>query len=176
MAVGLAAAVAPAGEAPVAFMDTGPAAALGALHDERVRGERDTAVLNLGNMHLLGFRLQGRRIVSLYEHHTGEVDADQIVRFTERLCDGSLTNAEVFESKGHGAFHVLAGQASARPEMTVVTGPQRGKIAGTALRPYFAAPYGDMMAGGCFGLLRAFAEVYPEARHAIEHRLGGLPE
>ena len=47
-------------------------------------------------------------------------------------------------------------------------------LAGTPLKPYFAAPYGDMMIGGCFGLLRAFADVYPDAREAIDHRLGVL--
>ncbi|MEX1104160.1 MAG: DUF1786 family protein, partial [Dehalococcoidia bacterium] len=45
-------------EAPTAFMDTGPAAALGALHDERVAAEPERVVMNLGNMHLLGFHLR----------------------------------------------------------------------------------------------------------------------
>ncbi len=161
-------------EAAVAFMDTGPAAALGALHDERVAAEEETVVLNLGNMHLLGFRLRGRRIASLFEHHTGEVDAAQIAGFTQRLSDGSLTNAEVFESMGHGAFHADRTLVSGHFSLVAVTGPQRAKIAGTPLKPYFAAPYGDMMIGGCFGLLRAFADVYPDAREAIDHRLGVL--
>jgi hypothetical protein len=38
----------------------------------------------------------------------------------------------------------------------------------------FVAPFGDMMIAGCFGLLRAFAEVYPWARDEIEARLGTL--
>jgi hypothetical protein len=42
------------------------------------------------------------------------------------------------------------------------------------LQPYFAAPFGDMMISGCFGLLRGFGEVYPEAREAIDSRLGVL--
>lgn len=162
-------------EAAVAFMDTGPAAALGALHDERVSAQPEVALLNLGNMHLLGFHLRGRRIAGLFEHHTGEVGPEQIVHFTGRLIDGSLTNAEVFESKGHGAFQADRSLVSGSPVMTAATGPQRGKIAGTSLQPYFAAPYGDMMIGGCFGLLRAFAEVHPGSRDAIEHRLGALP-
>jgi len=59
--------------------------------------------------------------------------------------------------------------------MVAVTGPQRGRLADTGLAPYFAAPFGDMMISGCFGLLRAFADVYPGAAPAIEHRLGPLP-
>ncbi len=164
------------GEAPVAFMDTGPAAALGALHDERVAASAETVVLNLGNMHLLGFHLRGRRIASLYEHHTGEVTSGQIVRFTGRMAEGTLQHAEVFDSKGHGAL--AADRSLVRPElpaMVAATGPQREKIRSTGLQPYFAAPYGDMMISGCFGLVRAFAEIYPESAAAVEHRLGPLP-
>jgi hypothetical protein len=47
-----------------------------------------------------------------------------------------------------------------------VTGPQRGKLRGSALAPYFAVPHGDMMVSGCYGLLWAFAEKHP--RHAEE--------
>ncbi len=161
--------------APLAFMDTGPAAALGALHDERVASHDERLVLNLGNMHLLGFHLQGRKVASLFEHHTGALAAPQVVRFSERLADGTLTNAEIFESSGHGAYHADRSLVrSVLPEMVAVTGPQRGKIRGTALQPYFAAPFGDMMISGCFGLLRGFGEVYPWARESIDSRLGVL--
>ncbi|MGD9934336.1 MAG: DUF1786 domain-containing protein [Dehalococcoidia bacterium] len=164
-----------AGEAPVAFMDTGPAAALGALHDPAVTEHEERLVLNLGNMHLLGFHLRGRRVASLFEHHTGELSTDQIETFTRRLADGSLTNDEVFGSKGHGAFHCARDLASGEfPAVVAVTGPQRHRLRGNSLGPYFAAPFGDMMISGCFGLLRGYGEVYPEARDAIEQQLGPL--
>ena len=168
--------VASAGDdAPVAFMDTGPAAALGAIHDERVAACEERVVLNLGNMHLLGFHLRGRQIGSLFEHHTGEVTGKQIVSFTEKLADGSLTQAEVFDSKGHGAYHPNRSLVSdGVPAMVAVTGPQRDKIRGSELRPTFVAPFGDMMISGCFGLLRAFGEVYPWAQDGVESRLGRL--
>ena len=163
-------------EAPAVFMDTGPAAALGALHDEAVASAGQSLVMNLGNMHLLAFHLRGRRIASLYEHHTGELPADQIVRFSSELADGSLRNEAIFDSKGHGAYHADRSFVSpALPSMVAATGPQRSKIRHSALNPYFAAPFGDMMIGGCFGLLRAFAEVHPESCDAIESRLGALP-
>ncbi|HEY4669219.1 MAG TPA: DUF1786 family protein [Tepidiformaceae bacterium] len=166
-----------AGEvAPVVFMDTGPAAALGALHDEAVGRHEEQVVLNLGNMHLLGFHLRGRRVASLYEHHTGEARADQIVTFTERMAEGTLEHGEIFHSKGHGAYHHDRGLVHDRlPEMVAVTGPQRPKIAGSALNPYFAAPFGDMMISGCFGLLRGFGDVHPRAGEAVASRLGPLP-
>ncbi len=160
-------------EAPTAFMDTGPAAALGALHDERVAAEPERLVLNLGNMHLLGFHLRGRQIASLFEHHTGEVTAGQIFGFAERLGTGTLTNEEIFTTKGHGAYHADRSLvADQLPSLVAVTGPQRSKIRESALAPYFAAPFGDMMISGCFGLLRGFAEVHPWSAEAIEARLG----
>jgi len=164
------------GEGNVAFMDTGPAAALGALHDETVAEGGEQVVLNLGNMHLLAFHLRGRQIASLFEHHTGEVTADQVAAFTTALANGTLTNGEIFDSKGHGAYHAdRALVTPALPAMVAATGPQRARIRGTALRPYFAAPFGDMMIGGCFGLLRAYAEAFPGAADAIAARLGPLP-
>jgi len=53
-----------------------------------------------------------------------------------------------------------------------VTGPQRSKIAGTQLNPYFTTPHGDMMISGCFGLIWAFAERFPDSRDEILRRLG----
>jgi hypothetical protein len=41
------------------------------------------------------------------------------------------------------------------------------------LPTYFAVPHGDQMLAGCFGLLRACAEVVPEWREPIERSLAG---
>jgi uncharacterized protein (DUF1786 family) len=158
-------------DVPAVFLDTGPAAALGALHDERVREAGEQLVLNLGNMHALAFHLSGPHIHALYEHHTGEMTTEQIESFSERLLRGDLTHEEVFASKGHGVYY--ADGRHGAPEVIAVTGPRRGRLRGSRLRPYFAAPHGDMMIGGCFGLLDAFAEKYPEKREAIEARLRG---
>jgi hypothetical protein len=91
------------------------------------------------------------------------------------LADGTLQNEAIFTSKGHGAFHADRSLVAPRmPELVAATGPQRSKIGHTSLRPYMAAPFGDMMIGGCFGLLRAYAEVHPAAASAVESRLGPL--
>jgi uncharacterized protein (DUF1786 family) len=160
---------------PIVFLDTGPAAALGALQDARVRDAKVQLVLNLGNMHALAFHVEGTHIISLYEHHTGEMSCEQIDDFTRRLSTGELRHAEVFDTKGHGVFYSEAAhlQAARRapPAIVAVTGPQRSKIRGSALDPYFVAPHGDMMISGCFGLLVAFAEKYPEHAAEIESAL-----
>jgi uncharacterized protein (DUF1786 family) len=161
---------------PTVFLDTGPAAALGALQDPVVAREPEQMVLNLGNMHALCFHLRGTHIVSLYEHHTGEMSTEQMVDYTERLLEGTLSHDEVFGSSGHGVYYaedssapgIRAGQ---RP-LIAVTGPQRGRIRGTRLSPYFAVPHGDMMVSGCYGLLWAFAEKHPEHRDEILPALG----
>jgi uncharacterized protein (DUF1786 family) len=154
-------------DAPTVFLDTGPAAALGALQDPAVGKEDEALVLNLGNMHALAFHLRGTRIVSLYEHHTGEMSDGMIENFTQRLLSGSLRHEEVFDSKGHGVFYAHDGaQDHAESPLIAVTGPQRARIRQTRLDTYFAAPHGDMMLSGAFGMLRAFAHRHPE--HAEE--------
>jgi uncharacterized protein (DUF1786 family) len=158
-------------EVPIVFLDTGPAAALGALQDPLVGGEEEQLVLNLGNMHALAFHLRGTRILSLYEHHTGEVTREQIEDFTERLISQTLPHEDVFGSKGHGVFYAADGNAGGAP-FVAVTGPQRGKLGDSSLRPYFASPHGDMMVAGCFGLVWAFAEKHPERREEITAALG----
>jgi uncharacterized protein (DUF1786 family) len=157
--------------APIVFMDTGPAAALGALQDPTVGGRDEQCVLNLGNMHALAFHLRGTQVVSLFEHHTGEVTAGQIEDFTERLLSGVLPHEDVFNSKGHGVFYFSVNGGS-KPQIVAVTGPQRAKIRGSKLDPYFAVPHGDMMVSGCYGLLWAFAEKYPEHTDEILAALG----
>ena len=160
---------------PTVFLDTGPAAALGALQDPIVGEREEQVVLNLGNMHALCFHLRGTRIVSLYEHHTGEVTREQIEDFTERLVAGTLSHEEVFASKGHGVYRVDSGQwtvdSRERP-LIAVTGPQRGMLRGSRLEPYFAVPHGDMMVSGCFGLLWAFAEKWPRFAGEVLPGLG----
>jgi uncharacterized protein (DUF1786 family) len=163
-------------EAPAVFLDTGPAAALGALQDPVVQKREEQLILNLGNMHALAFHLEGTRILSLYEHHTGEVTRDQIEDFTERLLMGTLPHEDVFGSKGHGVYYAVEDRGARSQEpaspLVAVTGPQRNKLRGSRLEPYFASPHGDMMVAGCFGLLWAFAEKYPDDREEIRTALG----
>jgi uncharacterized protein (DUF1786 family) len=176
-------------EAPAVFLDTGPAAALGALQDPQVAGREERLVLNLGNMHALAFHLRGTRIISLYEHHTGELTTEQIVDFSRRLIDGTLAHEEVFDSKGHGVYYAdgeptgpstgsrqgESPPATRRAEdgpFVAVTGPQRGKLRGSDLAPYFAVPHGGMMVSGCYGLLWAFAEKHPTYADEILDALG----
>jgi uncharacterized protein (DUF1786 family) len=160
-------------EAPTVFLDTGPAAALGALQDPRVAGANEQLVLNLGNMHALAFHLRGTHIHSLYEHHTGLLEPHEIESLTEGLIAGSLRHEDVFDHHGHGVYYVSNVARTDGPTLLAVTGPQRGKLRGSRLEPYFATPHGDMMISGCFGMVEAFAVKHPEHREEIERALVG---
>jgi uncharacterized protein (DUF1786 family) len=157
-------------ETPLVVMDTAPAAVLGALDDPVVRRADPRIVVNVGNFHSLAFHFERERVVGLLEHHTGELTTDQMVDYLTRLGSGQVTNQEVYDDKGHGA--IVWPRERGAPRFYGVTGPRRGMLRGTALRPYFAVPHGDMMLAGCFGLLRAYAARDGGAREPIEARLG----
>ncbi|MCK9307134.1 MAG: DUF1786 domain-containing protein [Methanoculleus sp.] len=135
-------------QAPDALVtDTGPVALIGALCDPQVRRMAKTGVtlVNAGNGHTLCFTLKGREVYGLFEHHTGVLDPAKLQDYIRRLGDGTLTSEEVFEDNGHGA----AIRRPLKTDAVVVTGPNRLRLLPDA---YQAAPFGDMMLSGCFGL------------------------
>ncbi|GBD22742.1 hypothetical protein HRbin29_00383 [bacterium HR29] len=154
---------------PLAVMDTAPAAVLGSLDDPRVAEAGAKIVVNVGNFHTLAFALLDGQVAGLFEHHTGLVDAAKLERLIRRLAAGQLANEEVFADHGHGA---ISFDRLGTPEpFTVVLGPRRGMLRASSLPRYEAVPHGDMMLAGCFGLVRAFAALYPAWRDAIEAAL-----
>ncbi len=152
-------------ERPILVMDTGPAAVLGALEDARARAAPGVIVANVGNFHTLAFHIAEGRILGLFEHHTGLLSVEKLESYLRQLSDGTISNARVFDDHGHGA--VAVGRPSSPPELVAVVGPKRNLLNGSALRPYFAVPHGDMMLAGCFGLLRALARKRPDWAPAI---------
>lgn len=143
-------------DAPGAIlMDTGPAALWGILEDERAAAHMDEGFIavNVGNQHTLGVLARGERILGLFEHHTVLMDREKLARLVERLRSGILTNDEVFDAHGHGAYVCPDYDPKAGFEFVAVTGPQRQMAAGLGF--HFAAPYGDMMLTGSFGLVTA---------------------
>jgi uncharacterized protein (DUF1786 family) len=159
---------------PLLLMDTGSAAALGALEDSVVRRQRESLLCNIGNFHTLAFHLVDGRIRGIFEHHTGEIERAQLEDMLIRLARGTLTNDEVFQSSGHGALILQEPAPAARAAplpFLAVTGPRRELLRGSRLHPYEATPHGDMMLAGCFGLLRALAERQPELAPSIRAAL-----
>jgi len=166
------AAAACAPDVPLVLMDTGAAAALGALEDPAVQRHNDLLLVNCGNMHTLAVHLVDGCIVGLLEHHTGFLTTETLDNLLEQLVAGTLTNDEVFQAGGHGVY--LSGTvspASIACPYLAVTGPRRGLLRGSRLSPYFAVPYGDMMLAGCYGLVRACAAKLPAWHEEIERAL-----
>lgn len=144
---------------PLLLMDTGSAAALGALEDPLVRAQREVLLCNIGNFHTLAFHLRDGQIIGTFEHHTGEITRSQLEEMLRKLAHGTLTNDEVFNTSGHGALILQSGTALDTPlPFLAITGPRRELLRGSELQPYEATPHGDMMLAGNFGLLRALAE------------------
>jgi uncharacterized protein (DUF1786 family) len=156
-------------DGPMLLMDTAPAAVLGALEDPRVHSCKRLLVVNVGNFHTLAFRLGPDGIEGVFEHHTGELTRQELEMYLRKLAAGTLTHREVFADMGHGAL--MLDPQPAPVDLLTVTGPRWSLIRGSALKPYFAAPYGDMMMAGNYGLLRAYAENVPESAEVINARL-----
>ena len=170
---------------PLVVMDTAPAAILGASFDLTVATRRQKIVCNVGNFHTLAFRLGDNGIEGVFEHHTGEIDLPKLENLIRALADGSLKHEDVFNDMGHGALIYSNEKFEfGKDEFDiVVTGPRRSMFNLETdsllsdveqqaaplqrLRPYFAAPFGDMMIAGCFGLLAAIAEIMPNLTESI---------
>jgi uncharacterized protein (DUF1786 family) len=163
---------------PLIVMDTAPAAVLGAGLDPFVATRKQKIICNVGNFHTLAFRLGEKGIEGVFEHHTGEIDLPKLETLICKLADGSLQHQDVFDDMGHGAL-MYSDKIFAFGEDefdVVVTGPRRSMFRTTSagyLRSYFAAPFGDMMIAGCFGLLAATAEILPNFTETIHASLRG---
>ena len=140
------------------MMDTGPAALWGILEDPVAaeHADRGFIAVNVGNQHTIAVLLRGKRILGLFEHHTVLMTTEKLQSLVVKLRDGTLTDQEIYEDHGHGATinpDYVPGEGF---EFVAVTGPQRHMA--KALGYHFAAPYGDMMLTGSFGLVAAVLE------------------
>lgn len=131
--------------------DTGTAALLGITADPAVQPHLEEGILavNIGNSHTLAAAIRGKRVYGLFEHHTKDLNTESLASLVKRMQNNELSNDEIFNAGGHGAaFHPDIGPGW---DYIAVTGPQRAMA--KPLGWHEAAPYGDMMLTGCFGLL-----------------------
>lgn len=131
----------------VVLMDTGPAAIFGAVNTNN----QPAIVLNIGNGHTLCAILIDGCITGIFEHHTRHLNIERLDAYIEKLADGTLTFEEIFESGGHGCY--IKEIPDEMPQV-IVTGPNRYIAEHSRHNITFAAPYGDMMLTGSFGLVR----------------------
>jgi uncharacterized protein (DUF1786 family) len=135
------------------LMDTGPAALFGVVQDPHFVDP--CLIMNFGNGHTVAAVVYEGRITALFEHHTSELDPEKLRRFASELCDGTLTNSDVFDDGGHGAFIECVPD---KVRSTLITGPRRDMFlqSGVLEGAVAAAPAGDMMITGCIGLREAW--------------------
>jgi uncharacterized protein (DUF1786 family) len=152
-------------DVPTVFLDTGAAAALGALHDPHVRERDEQLIVNLGTTHALGFHTSGTRIHGVFEHHTDLLSDQEVESLSERFASGDLTHEEVFAHHGHGVYY--ADDRHSDDPVVAVTGPRRAKLRGSRLNPHVATPLGDTAISGCLGLVAGFAARFPETHEPI---------
>ncbi len=140
-------------------MDTCAAGTWGALLDPRAQEHlsQGLMVVNLGNSHTFAALVQSDSLWGIYEHHTGLLTPPKLFDHLARFQAGKLTNDAVFAGEGHGCAY-RPGYPPLEPfSLTIITGPRRRLARGWP--GVFAAPFGDMMLTGCFGLAAAFLEV-----------------
>ncbi|MFQ6124412.1 MAG: DUF1786 family protein [Candidatus Heimdallarchaeota archaeon] len=134
-------------------MDTGPAVLFGALEDEILKTKEYVGILNFGNQHTLGGIIVKKRLMAIYEQHTGLMNGLKAKNDLLALADGELPNEEVFKSGGHGAF-TQEPIGSGNIEIIAILGPQKHKMNFSPLeRLHHAAPFGDQMMAGPAGLI-----------------------
>ncbi|MDO8445846.1 MAG: DUF1786 family protein [Deltaproteobacteria bacterium] len=135
------------------IMDTGMAAVLGSLEDEKVASFRRKLVVNVGNGHTLAVLLDGEEIQALFEHHTSLLDEVKLHTYIKRLLKGEVTHEEVFADGGHGLY-VRERARFGNVKVISVIGPNRTLLKREEY--YHPSPHGNMMLAGSYGLLRGY--------------------
>lgn len=147
------------GGGPVA--DTGAAAVLGALSLPEVadRSDREGVLaVNVGNSHTLGFLIFRRRILGVYEHHTGLLTTESLLQDLAEFRLGWLPDEQVRAAGGHGCVMTDLPPEAEGFRPAFILGPRRELLRGHGS---FIAPHGDMMLAGCHGLLHGLAQRAP---------------
>jgi uncharacterized protein (DUF1786 family) len=136
------------GRAPVMVMDTAISAIMGAMGDDK----ETQVVVNMGNGHTIMALVVAGAVQGLLEHHTSLLTPQKLKDYITRFPQGKVSNEEIYEDGGHGAFYLTKTQT---PGRIAVTGPKRGMMKETGLSYDLPAPGGNMMMTGPWGLVRA---------------------
>jgi len=131
----------------VLVMDTSFAAILGCMEEAS-----SSLFVNVGNNHTLAAMVYQRRIEGVMEHHTRMLTAETLENLLVRFMRGKITSKEIVEDGGHGA--VIFNSSPWKHKEIIVTGPRRGILKNSRLSVRFAAPHGNMMLTGPFGLVK----------------------
>jgi uncharacterized protein (DUF1786 family) len=133
----------------VLVMDTKIAGIYGGLFEEPL----PAIAIDVGNGHTTAASVaEDGTIVGVFEHHTAQLTPKTMRMYLEKLANGTITNKEVFEDDGHGAYV----REAIKPKVIVATGPRRALALKTGLDVKLASPLDDVYMVGPVGMIRAY--------------------
>jgi uncharacterized protein (DUF1786 family) len=162
-------------DAPHALMmDTCGAALLGALTDRDVgsaAASGPVALVNLGNQHTFAALVHQEKVLAVFEHHTAMMTAEKLQAYLTGFFAARLTCGQVQHDGGHGC---LPPPEPVTPVLVAVTGPRRSLLQGAGY--FFAAPQGNMMLMGPFGLVAAMRSREESPEKTCGAAMNGKPD
>ncbi len=133
----------------VLVMDTKIAGIYGGLYGVKL----PAIAIDAGNGHTTAASVaEDGTIVGVFEHHTMQLTPETMREYIEKLAAGTITNEEVFDSGGHGAYV----REAITPRAIVATGPRRNMALKTGLKVKLASPLDDVYMVGPVGMIRAY--------------------
>jgi uncharacterized protein (DUF1786 family) len=108
--------------------------------------------MDIGNGHTLAAAFKNGKIYGVFEHHTGNLNPENIETYVNKLADGTITHEEIHDDHGHGAWSL---SPIGEFEAVIATGPRRKILEKTDFNIHYAAPAGDVMMTGPAGLIKA---------------------
>ena len=137
----------------VLVMDTKIAGIFGGLYGEKL----PAIAIDVGNGHTTAASIaEDGTIVGIFETHTYDLTPQKMARYLKKLADGTLTNEEVFEAGGHGAYI----KEPIKPRIIAATGPRRDMALKMKLKVKLASPLDDVYMVGPVGMVRAYQELH----------------
>jgi uncharacterized protein (DUF1786 family) len=133
----------------VLVMDTKIAGIYGGLYGVKL----PAIAIDVGNGHTTAASVcEDGTILGMFEHHTMQLTPDTMRMYIEKLAAGTITNEEVFDDGGHGAYV----REAITPRAIVATGPRRQMALKTGLDVKLASPLDDVYMAGPVGMIRAY--------------------
>jgi uncharacterized protein (DUF1786 family) len=139
----------------VLVMDTKMAGIFGGLYEEPL----PAVAIDVGNGHTTAASVaEDGTIAGVFETHTADLTPKKMALYIRKLGDGTLTNEEIFDEGGHGAYV----KETIVPELVIATGPRRDMALKmkTDLRVKPASPFDDVYMVGPVGMARAYKALH----------------